>query len=79
MSTHKGPHAHGEALLKGITVQEMRPVAGMSADTVPNPDNVEMIMERWEISPEPVVPGRAWADGEWALVIEVEQEIPHWL
>lgn len=57
----------------------MRPVAGMSADTVPNPDNVEMIMEHWEVSPEPVVLGRAWADGEWAPVIEVGQEIPHWL
>lgn len=53
-----------EALLKGITVQEMRPVAGMSADTVPNPDSVKMIMERWEIIPEPVAPGRASADGE---------------
>lgn len=68
-----------EALLNEITVEQMRPVAGMSSDTVPNPDNVNMIMEHWEISPEPVVPGKTWVDEEWTLVIEVEQEIPHWL
>lgn len=32
-----------------------------------------------EISPGPVAPGRNWADADWVLVIDVIQEIPHWL